>query len=415
MSFKLYDLKPVEHKKTSEAHIREEKVSYTKKTKSGGNKTWLKIIIGIIIVIAVFIVATRFMHARATVIEIWPQTKDQESQLTMSAKQDLPAIDFESKTISATQFTKEFIISKQFDASSKSFEGKAEGVIKVTSKYNKSVPLVANTRFVSSTNPSRMFLSKKKFTVPANGTVDVPVIASEPGADFNIDPCVFSIPGLRNSSPATLYSSITGKSLAKMQGGKTGEVNQISQDDLDKAKNELEIEADDKATQELKTVAGQDYIVLDKTVETTIKQSGAVDAQVGQTRDNFLYQLTIDSKTLAVKQADIITVINKYLEAQQFSNLDIKEGSVAITKVESIRDAQQNITLNIDFGFQVYPQLDLIQLKDIAKNQKPANIKRYVRDVYPEMKTEPKVIFKPFFAGKASSQIGDIEIKLMFK
>jgi len=408
MSFKLYDLKPVESKKRVFAQEKKE-------SKQSAKPMILKIIGGLVLVVIVLIVAARFMHAKLTRIDIWPQTKPMDSEITLNAKKDLAEIDFANQIAPAKEFKKEVIISKGFAASQSDSAEKAHGTIKVTSKYNKSVSLIANTRFLSSSSPTRMFLAKKKFTVPANGSINVEVIASETGSDFNIDPCTFSIPGLRNFDPPTLYSDITGKSLAKMQGGSSSSVKKISQSDIDKAEAELKLEVEDRALQELKGLAGEEYALIDKTIETDITESSPVDAQVGQIKDTFIYQLKVNASVLGIKKSDLISLISKYLEAQQFADLDIKEGSIQIKTIEPIIDAQQNIALNIDFSIEVYPPIDLVSLKEVVKGQSPSNIKRYIMEVYPEMKTEPSVKLSPFFTGKGSVLTEQIEINVKFE
>jgi hypothetical protein len=414
MPFKLYDLKPVLVKKHTEKKSVEDS-TYTKHKKERDKKTIIpKTILSIFVIFIALFLGTRLMNAKTTKIFIWPQTKAIDSEVNISAKKDLASIDFENKIVSAKLLEKEFVVSKEFSASNSLSATKSSGTIRITSKYSKPVNLIANTRFLSSSSPTKMFLAKKAFTVPANGTVNVEVIASEAGADYNIDVCVFSIPGLRNFFPTQLYSSVTGKSLAKMAGGSTGEKKIISQDDLDKAKEELKLQAEDDGVKELKVMAGEEYIVLDKTIETEIKEASPVNALVGEEKETFIYQLKMNGKILAIKKSDLVSVIDKYILAQQFADLDIKEGSVGIKNIDSVVDAEQNIALTISFSIETYPSLDLVSIKEVAKGQKPANIKKYILEIYPEMQVEPKVKLSPFFVGRASTAIESLEVVLKF-
>lgn len=415
MPFKLYDLKPV-RKHVEKPDKKAVGDSTYKKHKKERNKKTLvpKIILGVIVLFVLLFLGTRLLKSSYTKVIVFPQTELIDSQIALSAKKDLAEIDFENKTIAATVLEKEFIVSQEFQTSHSSIESKAEGIIRVTSKYSKAVPLIANTRFLSSSSPTKQFLAKKAFTVPANGSVDVAVIASEAGSDYNIDPCIFSIPGLRNFSPSTLYSSITGKSSAKMTGGAIGEVKQITQDDLDSAKEELKLVAEDNGLKELRTMAGEEYIILDKTIETEIIEASPVDAKLGQEKDAFIYQLKLKGSVLAVKKTDLLSVINKYILSQQFADQDIKEGSAVIKTIDSIIDSTGNISLDVAFSLEMYPKMDLAAIKDVVRNQKPSNIKRYILEMYQEMKIEPKVKLSPFFAGRASGDIEQIEIELKF-
>ncbi len=415
MPFKLYDLKPVRKHVEKPDRKSVEDSSYKKHKKERNKKTLIpKIILAIILLFILLFLGTRLLRAGYTKVTIYPQTEPFDSEISLNAKKDLTEIDFENKTIPAKLLEKEFIVSQEFKTSHSTVETKAQGVIRVTNKYTKPVTLIANTRFLSSSSPTKQFLAKKGFTVPAGGSVDVAVVASEAGSDYNIDPCVFSIPGLRNYSPQQLYSSVTGKSLAKMAGGAIGEVKQVTEDDLDSAKEELKLIAEDNGLKELRTMAGEEYVVLDKTIGTEILESGPVDVKVGQEKDSFIYQLKLKGNVLAVKKEDVMSVINKYILSQQFAQQDIKEGSATIKTLDSIVDATGSISLNITFSLEMYPSMDLAAIKEVIRNQKPSNIKRYILEMYQEIKTEPKVKLSPFFAGRASGSLEQIEVELKF-
>ncbi|MDD5621425.1 MAG: hypothetical protein PHS27_02455 [Candidatus Pacebacteria bacterium] len=415
MPFKLYDLKPVRKHIEKPDKKSVEDSSYKKHKKERNKKTLIpKVIFSFFVILTLLFLGTRLLKASHTKVTIYPQTEPFDSEISLNAKKDLAEIDFENKIVPAKILEKEFIVSEEFQTTHSSVETKAEGVIRVTNKYTKPVTLIANTRFLSSSSPTKMFLAKKGFTVPAGGSVDVKVVAAEAGSDYNIDPCTFSIPGLRNYSPQQLYSSVTGKSLDKMEGGSTGEVKIVTQDDLDAAEDELKLIAEDSGLKELKTMAGEEYVVLEKTIGTEILESDPVDVKVGQEKSTFIYQMKLKGNILAVKKDDLLAVINKFIISQQFAQQDIKEGSANIKTLESIVDATESITLNISFSLEMYPSIDLAAIKEVVKNQKASNIKRYILEMYQDMKTEPKVNFSPFFAGRASGDAEQIEIEVRF-
>lgn len=403
--FKVYDIQPP----------REREVSTTSK-KRGDQKILLRrrLFIILALLIVAFIVITQFLNASSARIEIWPKTEQVEFQVFLTARTDSQEIDILAQTIPVVMLEKEVVLSKEFQSSETESAQEAEGTIRVHNKYRLPVRLVAKTRFLSSTEPTRLFLAKNKFTVPANGYVDVPVIASESGNDYNIEPCSFSIPGLRNFSPPELYYEVTGRSSSRMEGGSTAKVSKITQDDLDKAQKTLKAEAENKALDSLKELAGSEYRVLEKTIETEIVASGPVDAKLNQLKDTFLYEIKIESRVLAVKNTDLSDFISRYLDSKIPPEQEVNKDSVHIKTLAGNIDIEEVITIDIEFEIMTYSRIDMVSIKEVARNQKPSNIRKYILEIYPEIEIPPKVKLKPFFFVKAPANLENIEIITRF-
>ncbi len=105
-------------------------------------------------------------------------------------------------------------------------ETKASGSITVTNTYSASaVKLVKNTRFESS--DGLIFRALSDIVVPGKkgstaGTVNVTVVADQPGEQYNIGPTKkFTVPGLK--STADMFAGVYAHSSAAMSGGFLGE------------------------------------------------------------------------------------------------------------------------------------------------------------------------------------------------
>lgn len=70
----------------------------------------------------------------------------------------------------------------------------ARGTAKIINGYSRAQTLVRTTRLLTSDN--KLFRIDKAVTVPTGGSVEVPVYADKPGAEFAIGPSKFTIPGL---------------------------------------------------------------------------------------------------------------------------------------------------------------------------------------------------------------------------
>jgi len=106
---------------------------------------------------------------------------------------------------------------KYYSFGTEEVEKRAEGVIRVHNDYHLDQILVADTRFWCRGEESLEFKTKERVTIPAKAYLDVEVRASQPGEEFNIEPCsVFSVPGLVGTAR---YTAVYGESLSAMQGG----------------------------------------------------------------------------------------------------------------------------------------------------------------------------------------------------
>jgi hypothetical protein len=377
-----------------------------------------EILTKLLLILAVFLVFIfilfQFLNASSATIEIWPKTKTVEFQAFLTITTSADQVDFLNQIIPAISKESEFVLAKKFQSSEIQIEEKARGTIRVYNKYSLPITLVAGTRFLSSTEPTRQFLSQRKITIPAGGYVDVEVLASEPGSDYNIDPCTFSVPGLRNFSPPQLYYSIFGKSFSKMKGGKIAKISKVTQEDLDKAYKILKAEAEAKALQTLQELAGSDYRLLKKTLKVEIVESGPIDAKIGQLTENFTYQVKAKTEAFVIKNSDLNDFIIKYVDSKIPPDQEINQESIEIKNLTSNIDIEGTITADIEFKVGVYQGVDVISIKEVAKNQKPKSITKYILEIYPEVERPPKIRLSPFFFRKAPKIPEKIEVIISF-
>ncbi len=355
-----------------------------------------------------------FLPASSATIYIFPKTNEIKTEALVVASEGLDKPDMEKQKIPLYSFEKELTISKVYQSSLKDVSEKARGVIRVFNEYSTRVILVAGTRFLSATEPSRIFYSTKKIVIPAGGYVDVEVVASEPGEDYNIEPTTFSVPGLRNYSPAQLYYSVYAKSYNKMTGGVTKKEPQVTQEDLDKAKEDLLKSAESRSLEELKSLAGDDYLILEKTLETEVISAQPFDVVVGQKAENFTYQVKIKAKAKGVKKEDLNLFARYFIDAQIPPDKEVYEPTIK-TKINQINiDLDKNVTLEVEIYGKILNVVDEGLIREIAKNQTRSQILKHLNELYPNAAKRPEVKFHPFFTRKSpkSSEKINLEIKI---
>lgn len=93
----------------------------------------------------------------------------------------------------------------------------AQGTITIQNAQTIPQTLIVNTRFESPNG--LIYKIHAPVTVPAGGSVSAPVFAEKAGAEYNIEPTTFTVPGLKGGKA---FSLVTGKSSAAMTGGFAG-------------------------------------------------------------------------------------------------------------------------------------------------------------------------------------------------
>jgi len=354
-----------------------------------------------------------FSSAFYAEIQIYPSTKTINSEISVLVSTSSPSeVNPLVPQIKSFSLVLEKTVSGEFKPSLSQSSQKAHGVIRVYNKYRLPVTLVKGTRFLSSTKPSKVFLSQKKITIPANGYIDVKVIASEPGEDYNIDPCAFSVPGLRNFKPAQLYYDVYAKSFSKMQGGGSGKIFQISESDLEKAKRSLTNQLESKLKEWLNEKAGNDEIILDKTINYKILESGPFDAKLGQITNNFIYKIKARITGLVIKKKDLNAVLTSFVNSKTPPSYSVFSKSLKYKINSEDIDLNGDINLQIEVQCLIYPSIDFSSIKDMVKNQPKSKAVKYIREIYPNLSKQPKLLIRPFFARKMPKDPKKIDIKI---
>ena len=104
----------------------------------------------------------------------------------------------------------------------------AQGTITITNTSNAAQQLITNTRFAAPNG--LIFRIHQGITVPSStatapGQLTATVYADQPGAQYDIEPTTFTIPGLKGSAA---FMAVTGKSWSAFTGGFSGQRGTVS-------------------------------------------------------------------------------------------------------------------------------------------------------------------------------------------
>ncbi len=230
-----------------ESDLKEYKKAKNKKKKT--RKIFLYFIL--ILLIGAFFVFT-FIFDKS-IITINPKYKDVDINSTfLIFKEDL-ILDISSTTLSKTILKSE----------PKEVNEKASGEITIYNNYSENPQtLIKNTRF--QTADGKVFRIGDSIKVPGKngntpGTIKVKVSADTYGADYNIGPTDFTIPGFKNSER---YDKFYAKSESNMTGGASGRVQIVAESDINNANLELKPKVEAELASTTNKITHDNYYTL---------------------------------------------------------------------------------------------------------------------------------------------------------
>ncbi len=246
--------------------------------------------------------------------------------------------------------------SRDFEIEGTKFvEEKTEGEIEVCQTYSQSpVSYIVNTRFIS--DEGKYFLAKDAFQLPGtsknNGCVQVPVIAMNPGPDYNIEEkSSFTLPGLVGRAT---YAQVTGKSFTITKRGVKEEVPDLDDESREAAEQQIMEEILLKGKEELREKYEEEYLLLsDAQFEVDVKRRGFLEPE--EDSNKFSYELEVVIEAVAVSKESI----NEYIGKNILSGSTWRE-ETEVVDVDFIdinfEDGEADIALS--FAVDVYDNFD---------------------------------------------------------
>ncbi len=302
------------------------------------------------------------------------------------------------------------IESREFEIEGTKFvEEKTEGEIEVCQTYSQSpVSYVVNTRFIS--DGGKYFLAKSAIKLPGlsenNGCAQVPVIAMNPGPDYNIEEkSSFTLPGLVGRPT---YAQVTGKSFTITKRGVKEEVPDLDDESREAAEQQIMEEILLKGKEELREKYEEEYLLLSDTqFEIDVKNRGFSEPE--EDSNKFSYELEVVIKAVAISRESVNDYIKKSIPSKSTWREDTEVFEVEFTDV-NFEDGEAKIDLS--FAVDVYDYFDEEEWRREFAGNSFAIIESQIAS---KIETE-KVIVRniPFGLSRAVSNHERVVVKLRF-
>lgn len=339
-------------------------------------------------------------------IKIWPKTEPliAETKLIVGEEISGQVLEFEE------------IVSQSFPAQGKFLkEKKASGVIRVYNNYSTGpINLTKRTRFKSACG--KIFHTPVAISIPGKrrdggnwvpGWLDVEVIASKPGNEFNIEPTAFSVPGLRGTA---LFTTVTGRSYQMMTGGKIKYVGKVTQEDLNLAEEILREKAINRCLDKLRNYQG--FYIPEKLINIDILEATA-DVEVGTKVKEFNFQAKARCRTIGFKEEDVEKFVLDYLNKEIIEEKLIVPGSLEIDySLKNIDIDQGEMTLYLNLTAKTYLAIDKVTIKKQAVGRSLSSVKEALEGWSGISRID--IDFWPFWVESVPENLDRIELKLKF-
>ena len=386
-----------------------------KEVETAAASKWPKffiIFIGLALLVAALV---GYLALPTTEIIISPKTEKVSFDLMVVGSKDISHLDESLNKIPLQELRIEKTKSKKFMASGeKQLNEKARGMVTIYNEYSSSPQtLVATTRFESS--EGKTFRITEKIIVPGAkieegkivpSTIEVEILADQPGADYNIGPTNFTIPGFKGTAK---YAGFYAKSKTSMTGGSIEKIKIVLAEDLEEAKENLTEELKNEVKGALQEQIPADFKLVEGGLKEEITEISTVEE--GSQVDDFTIEMKAVARALLFKEEDLKKIVDLNLISNISENKIPLSETQQIKRYESTIDwTAEEVAFSLGIEEEVAWQIDIQTLKKDLAGQTETDVRRYLAS-RPEIKTA-KVTFWPFWVKRIPLQEKKIKITI---
>ena len=367
------------------------------------------------VVVLLLLAGYFYLTLGSATIHISPKTDTLSFVETVTADKSYDNVNLLKKVIPARVLTAQKSVTQQFPATGNaSNAGQATGTITVYNKITPPAPLSLKTGTHFLSDGGKYFVTLSKIVVPAMkgstpGSINVNVQAQESGADYNIGPSKFSVPGLSGSS---YYYSIYGSSTSAMSGGYTGNVKKVTADDISGAKDVLVKKVSDDLKASLQSQISPDEVLLGRAIAAGTTTASA-DAKEGAVQQNFNETANVSETALVFKKEDIQKFALLDAQSKLADGKDLVEKTVSMSYDPVSVNTQSGIeTITLKVSATEHFVIDASPVINSLVGKSASQIEDVITTQFADKISSVKVNFWPFWVSRAPKDPAKIKVSL---
>lgn len=369
------------------------------------SKTSRNIFLGFLAMAMIAAAVAGYILLPTAKIIITPKANPINTNFEFIIDKNIKTLDAAAKKVPATVIVADIEKDGQFTATGKKqLTSNATGTVTIYNEWS-SFPqkLAENTRL--STSDGKIYKITRSVTVPGfmrdesgsdvPGRIEVPIVASGPGPEYNIDPADFTIPGFKG---AAKYVKIYAKSSTAASGGALGYTTVASADDFKKAKDFLEEEAKKNIVSQLSDKKPSDLIMIDQAISV---KSGNLVPSVGldQAASKFKASLKISAMAFLFNPNDVKSIAASILkeineEKKNFVIIDagLDYGEVLVVGSDTIK-------LSVQSHANAFNLINENDMRAKIAGKSKEELENYIKNNYPDI-SKINVTLWPFWVKK---------------
>ena len=418
--------KPVENTRPKITYV-PPKVSAVRKTRTEGKN--YSPVIGILakvflvfalIFLVVFLIDFKLAHALITVS---PETDTLTADDQIIVDPSVKTSDLAKKTIPGVVITAEKTYSQDFSATGKKAStNRAQGTVKIFNNFTSPQRMIKGTRLqpplekfqpALAKDESPWFKTTADVVLPPKASKEVTVVADGVGEKYNIDPSIFSVPGLVGTPQ---YTFVYAQSFTKFTGGEKGDLPEVLQPDLDSAKSAMEKQAGDAINGELTNLTPPGFTLISGTVKSDNLESAAGVA-VGTNTAKFNYHVKTRATAMIFSKADLEKIGKDSLGGKLSAGQNIYDPSFQVSyevvPAQAGSPAGDTITLKASATALTYYPVNENDLKGALEGKKVSEAEFFLRN-QPKIKSV-KIEISPFWRTTIPKEKNKIQLNFNFK
>ncbi len=247
-------------------------------------------------------------------ISVFPKEETVEFEMDLSGRTEITSPDTAKAIVPLERFSAEETITQEFASSgNKEITTRAHGRLTVYNTFS-SVPqnVVATTRFLSESG--KLFRTPKAVTIPGakveNGTlspgsIEIEVVADLAGAEYNIPPSRFSIPGFAGTAKEGKFY---GENREGMAGGFKRLARMVEKKDIEAAKAALVPSELERVKELLRKKFPPNLNAIEGALSVTNVEASATPRE-GEPGEKFMLTVRTIAQALLFSEQDVLGVV----------------------------------------------------------------------------------------------------------
>lgn len=382
---------------------------------SGANKSLLLFFVGMAILAAG--AAAYFLLPTAKIF-VTPKTELMSVKFDFVLDKNAITLNKKEKIVPATIIIASIEKNREFNATGKKeIFAKAAGIVTIYNEcFTTPISLKANNQVVSA--DGKVYYTVQAAVIPPMvvedgnviaGNIDVPVVSSAAGPQFNINPTDFSLPAVKIKYRC---QKIYARSAAPFSGGATGYTTVVSDTDIKKAEEYLLEEAKKEALKQLEDKKPADLVILPDAISVK-EDSLTLGAKVDQAVNKFKVNIKVSAIAFLFNPEYIKQIANDLFKEARQDKKDIAFSSILEA---DYADASvlglDKIKMTASVRTFAYQSVDasLIKSKLLGKNMEEAM--NYVANNSPEI-DKIKITLWPFWVKNVPSIERNVNVSIL--